>query len=241
MVEEPKETVILVHGTFAAPRRGKTQWYQPCDDASANGFIARLNAALERRGSAARCWAHRSGEDSGFHWSGENSWIARTHAATALAAYVANLREKGWRCHIVAHSHGGNVVCEALPQIVTAQEPSSPLGNIVTLGTPFMDVMSAILQRAQLKARILETSTRMSSALFTLMFLIYIISSIVLSVLIGGVYGLVLFGILGVINSSRIGRLISNLERLLGSGSTEEKTKSDDAQALYSVLALAGC
>ena len=81
-----------------------------------------------------------------------------------------------------------------------------------------MDVMSAILQRAQRKARILETSTRMSSALFTLMFLIYIISSIVLSVLIGGVYGLVLFGILGVINSSRIARLISNLERLLGSG-----------------------
>ena len=25
MVEEPKETVILVHGTFAAPRRGKTK------------------------------------------------------------------------------------------------------------------------------------------------------------------------------------------------------------------------
>src|SRR5262249_20445882 len=52
---------------------------------------------------------------------------------------------------IVAHSHGGNVVLEALPQITTPLLFNvlfnESLGKIVTLGTPFMDTMSPILQR----------------------------------------------------------------------------------------------
>ena len=111
------------------------------------GFIAKLNDALQKRGSAARCWAHCSQGDQGFHWSGENSWIDRTEAASELGNYVRKLRNKGWCCHIVAHSHGGNVVVEALPQITTALRSDAPLGKIVTLGTPFMDTMSPILQR----------------------------------------------------------------------------------------------
>src|SRR5262249_37770961 len=81
------------------------------------GFIAKLNDALQKRGSAARCWAHCHQGDQGFHWSGENSWVARTQAAAELRSYVLNLRNEGWCCHIVAHSHGGNVVLEALPRI----------------------------------------------------------------------------------------------------------------------------
>jgi alpha-beta hydrolase superfamily lysophospholipase len=142
MEEAAKETVIIVHGTFAAPELGASRWYQPTEP-----FIAKLNDALQKRGSAARCWAHCSQGDQGFHWSGENSWVARTQAAAKLRSYVLNLRNEGWCCHIVAHSHGGNVVLEALPQITTALPFTASLGKIVTLGTPFMDAMSPIRER----------------------------------------------------------------------------------------------
>jgi hypothetical protein len=147
MEEAAKETVIIVHGTYAAPKPGVSRWYQWAEGVPATEFITKLNDALQKRGSAARCWAHCSQADQGFHWSGENSWIDRTRAASELGNYVLNLRKGGWLCHIVAHSHGGNVVLEALPQITTALPSNAYLGKIVTLGTPFMDTMSPILQR----------------------------------------------------------------------------------------------
>jgi len=148
MEEAAKETVIVVHGTWAAPRPGVIRWYQPVDGATAaGGFVGKLDEALQKRGSPARCWAHCTQADQIFHWSGENSWIARTRAASELGNYVLKLRNEGWRCHIVAHSHGGNVVVEALPQITTALLFNASLGKIVTLGTPFMDTMSPILNR----------------------------------------------------------------------------------------------
>src|SRR5215470_3886565 len=146
-MERAKETVIIVHGTYAALKSGVSRWYQPVEGLPATeGFIAKLNDALQKRGSAARCWAHCSQGDKRFHWSGNNNWVDRTRAAAELGNYVLNLRKEGWCCHIVAHSHGGNVVLEAMPQIAAAL-PSASLGKIVTLGTPFMDTMSPILQR----------------------------------------------------------------------------------------------
>src|SRR5947207_7948101 len=104
-ISEPvKETVIIVHGTFAAPDPAKRRWYQPIDDRPGDEqFVTKLDAALRSRGSPARCWAHCTESNSIFAWSGENSWIARTAAASALADYVTKLRNKGWRCHILAH------------------------------------------------------------------------------------------------------------------------------------------
>src|SRR5215470_4899206 len=146
-MERAKETVIIVHGTYAALKSGVSRWYQPVEGLPATeGFIAKLNDALQKRGSAARCWAHCRQGEQGFHWSGDNSWVARTQAAAELRSYVLNLRNEGWCCHIVAHSHGGNVVLEALPQITTAIPFTASLGKIVTLGTPFMDTMSPISQ-----------------------------------------------------------------------------------------------
>jgi hypothetical protein len=157
MEELAKETVVIVHGTWAAPQPDKTQWYQQPDSAAATeGFVGKLDAALQERGSVARCWAHCTEGNPMFQWSGENSWIARTRAAGALADYLAKLRGEGWRCHIVAHSHGGNIVVEALPQIIAAPSPNKSLGVIVTLGSPFMDTMSPALKRAALARRILD-------------------------------------------------------------------------------------
>src|SRR5215469_12366131 len=138
MPEPAKETVIIVHGTWAAPDPVKRRWYEPVDGRpGGEPFTTKLDAALQERGSPARCWAHCTQGNQIFHWSGDNSWIARTHAAVALADYVAKLRKEGWRCHIVAHSHGGNVAMEALPQIIAAPGPNEPPYTIVTLGTPF--------------------------------------------------------------------------------------------------------
>jgi hypothetical protein len=192
MEEAAKETVVIVHGTYAAPKSGVRQWYQPDEgtleterwatlrhrhlakswyiDACATrtriervpatqGFTSKLNDALQKRGSAARCWAHCRQGDQGFHWSAKNNWIDRTEAASELGNYVRKLQNKGWCCHIVAHSHGGNVVLEALPQITTALSSNAPLGKIVTLGTPFMDTRSPIQQRITRDRRIVIRGT----------------------------------------------------------------------------------
>jgi alpha/beta hydrolase family protein DUF900 len=136
------DTVLLVHGTWAAPTPGLAQWYQPGD---AECFPQRLNTALARQGSSARCWAHCSGKLPLFSWSGDNSWLARSAAAARLRNHLRILQDQGWQCHIVAHSHGGNVVAEALSQL-TAREAAG-LGNIVFAGTPFIDAVSPLRRR----------------------------------------------------------------------------------------------
>jgi hypothetical protein len=120
-----KSTVILVHGTFAAPKKG-ANWYQPQKETTASpNFVARLDVELARRGAVARCWAHLPEGEAVFHWSGNNSWTDRAEAARFLADYVDELHRKGWKCQIVAHSHGGNVAVEALPHIARADRDSS--------------------------------------------------------------------------------------------------------------------
>jgi hypothetical protein len=188
MDETAKETVIIVHGTFAAPKPGASRWYQPAEGMpETEGFAAKLNDALQKRGSAARCWAHCTQGDQGFHWSGDNSWVARTRAATELGNYVLKLRNEGWCCHIVAHSHGGNVVLEALlPQITTALPADALLGKIVTLGTPFMDTVSPILQWIR-KSRIFVTEL---SRITFISFIISLPISLLVGVLIRAFSGL---------------------------------------------------
>jgi hypothetical protein len=145
MIDPSRETVIIVHGTWAGLEPGTIRWYQPTNrqDGTLQGFIARLDAALQKRESSARCWAHcATADETIFNWSpGDNSWIERARAGWALGRYVAKLQNDGWRCHIVAHSHGGNVLVDALPQIEAAP---GGLGKIITLGTPFIDATSPI-------------------------------------------------------------------------------------------------
>jgi len=143
-----KETVIVVHGTFAAPEKGKTKWYEPANGEQRPGeFVIKLNAALEKRRSIARCWGHcRSTDPDYFHWSGKNSWVARIHAAAALRDYVTKI-PRDWRCHIVAHSHGGTVVTEALIDGTGAGAYAARIDKIVTMGTPFINAMPAIMRK----------------------------------------------------------------------------------------------
>lgn len=162
MTDITKQTVIVVHGTWNKYLRSKRSWYEhaqfgswhdPADRAPPDvPFTAKLDEALQERGSRARCWAHCGIDHPIFEWwPGENSWIARANAASALADYVTGLCKDGWLCHIVAHSHGGNVVVQALPRIL----PSSKLGTIVTMGTPFMDTTSPVQRGVQRRERLI--------------------------------------------------------------------------------------
>lgn len=73
-----RETVIIVHGTWAAPKRDRKAWYElPTADETLSNFATKLNAALMKRGSLARCWAHCTSATPIFSWSGANDWVER--------------------------------------------------------------------------------------------------------------------------------------------------------------------
>jgi hypothetical protein len=137
----PKETVLIIHGTFSAPKQDFASWYAPGSE-----FCRELDERLERAGSPARCWAHleECGEDlrklgrretTWFSWSGNNSWLDRTAAARSLGQELTHLSKRGWLCHLVAHSHGGNVVLEFFA--LDRRRVGVP-GRLVLLGTPLL-------------------------------------------------------------------------------------------------------
>lgn len=119
------DPVILVHRTFATPCPGQLQWYERGSD-----FCKALDAALLARDVTARCWPTLEQEAAGFSWNGENDWLSRREAAQSLHNAI---RSFNGHCHIVAHSHGGNVALEAL-QI----DPGSFHGSLTLLGTPLI-------------------------------------------------------------------------------------------------------
>src|SRR3954451_219874 len=71
-----RETVIVVHGTFAGNASGdRPMWYAP-----GGSFCAALDTALAAAGSNARCWAHLARGEAHFHWDGANDWLSRVKA-----------------------------------------------------------------------------------------------------------------------------------------------------------------
>lgn len=142
-----KETVIIVHGTFAAPDEGKLAWYEP-----GSAFCRQLDERLGAHGSQARCWAHleECGEElrrragrvtTYFSWSGRNSWTDRSAAARQLLDELDYLIDQGWKWNLVAHSHGGNAVLEAF-DLDNPNRIGGLTGNCVLLGTPILHFAS---------------------------------------------------------------------------------------------------
>lgn len=153
MVPLTKETIIIVHGTWAAPKSGLSNWYEPAISGLAPGsFVAKLDSALDKRGSSARCWAHCKASHEVFYWSGANHWVERTVAAAALAKYLTKLSDEGWRYHILAHSHGGNILVDALSYMSSSQG----LGKIVTMGTPYINTSAQITKAVSQREKLLH-------------------------------------------------------------------------------------
>jgi len=152
------ETIIVVHGTFA--REG--QWWQPGGD-----FCKKLDQQLETKNHPARCWEHLKLEKQikgeMFSWSGDNSQISRMYAASKLQSYLSDLmsqweksshhseeRYHNLAIHLVGHSHGGNVILDALTGLGSSimgvdhsynesfPEDVYPIKSVTLLGTPYL-------------------------------------------------------------------------------------------------------
>ena len=114
--------VITVHGTFATDLADDgEQWWQ-----RGSAFASALAGRLADKGFPEVALQP-------FHWSGLNSDQARLRAAAALASTIAAAKRNGRPVAVLAHSHGGNVLMEALVQRRTRR----PLAAALTLGTPF--------------------------------------------------------------------------------------------------------
>lgn len=122
-------------------------WWHPGSD-----FCRELDTLLQTKGASARCWAHlgrtRALDDDPlwglqpFAWTGANSELARHDAGRALAAQLARLEvdPSVERYHLIGHSHGGNVILQALRALSSAP---TKLGQVVFLGTPVLSFRHA--------------------------------------------------------------------------------------------------
>jgi hypothetical protein len=74
-----------------------------------------------------------------FRWSGANLESHRRDAGIRLLRKLRALDARGWRYHLVGHSHGGSVIWHALTQSAKGnKKPLAGLKTWTTVGTPFL-------------------------------------------------------------------------------------------------------
>lgn len=139
-----KTVTLVIHGTFAS----HATWWRLGGD-GATTFADRLEAELSRHGLAGTVWkpALAEGFDyASFSWSGLNRHRDRLHGARRLSDSLNTLAQRSQATaeapltvNLVAHSHGGNVVLEALRHLT----PNVRIGRVVLLGTPLVTVKPA--------------------------------------------------------------------------------------------------
>ncbi len=121
---------MLVHGTFSNAAQSvdwPAPWWVPDSP-----FCRQLEAALAKRGFK----TSTPTKQDVFAWSGANSESERRNAAAELAVRLQSLEldPRITRYHVIAHSHGGNVVLQALRKF----QPQR-LGAVIFLGTPYLE------------------------------------------------------------------------------------------------------
>jgi hypothetical protein len=169
------EPVLLVHGTFAYHDRDQASpatlnrwWLRGSAFSNAVDALAGPAVTCAPSGNAdfrVLPWWHRFvawiiswfvaprtgvgvAPEGVFHWSGDNSESARRAAGHLLLEHLRRFDALG-RFHVIAHSHGGSVLREALGLSVPWRgairgkgiSQSPPLKNLAswtTVGTPFM-------------------------------------------------------------------------------------------------------
>src|SRR5262245_43681537 len=115
MPEFETHYVLVVHGTWNPPRDGERLWYQ-LDEANTANFCRQLNDRLDTTHIGRAVWRACDGEATDFAWSGANLHEDRIVAAKQLARRIVEISTKDptARIHVVAHSHGGNVLLSAV-------------------------------------------------------------------------------------------------------------------------------
>jgi hypothetical protein len=135
---------LVIHGTFA----GQAAWWRLGNDGQ-ESFADRLERELSRRGLADTVWKRALAEGfdyASFAWSGRNRHGDRVAGAhrlganlNALAQSVKATPSDPLLVNVVAHSHGGNVVLEALRHL----QSNVRVDRMVLLGTPLITVRPA--------------------------------------------------------------------------------------------------
>lgn len=140
-----KTATLIIHGTFAKDE----SWWR-LGGGRQETFADQLEAALAQRQYSGTVW--QPALDAGmsyeaFDWQGGNRHRERVAGAKKLRASLAALAEKlgaseesPVRVNFVAHSHGGNVVLEALKRL----PENIRIGRVVLLGTPLLTTQPAL-------------------------------------------------------------------------------------------------
>ena len=134
------EPILVIHGTGAK----RSLWFRRDSD-----FCRSLDSKIESMGGVARTWDHLSEKEEEFTWSGENLESERRDAATKLYTELSKLENhpKIKNYHIVAHSHAGNILHNAIIcDSKVVPQKLIKLKNIVYLGTPFIEKKTILLK-----------------------------------------------------------------------------------------------
>lgn len=132
---------LIIHGTFAADEN----WWKLGKDGE-NTFADQLEKALSKREITNTVWlpALTNGLTyESFAWSGENKHRERIRGAKKISDSLKTLAHKTGstsnsplKVNFVAHSHGGNVVLEAMKYLGKNVQPN----KVVLLGTPLISM-----------------------------------------------------------------------------------------------------
>jgi hypothetical protein len=125
------ELILRIHGTNAAsPNDIGEAWWQ-------------LRSPFERA-LRKRLGGNFDFSISSFHWSGKNKESHRRIAAEHLLYNYLILYEKtGVNYHLIAHSHGGNIVLNAIEIAAKRNIKLDGLRSWTTVGTPFLHFQSS--------------------------------------------------------------------------------------------------
>jgi hypothetical protein len=138
-----KQLTVVIHGTFA----NNEEWWKLTDGST---FADRLETALAARSMPGTVWkpafnaVRKNGQHFSYHdfaWSGRNRHKDRIQGGEKIAATLMELADslgaseaEPLSVNFVAHSHGGNVVLEALKWV----RPPVRVRQVILLGTPLI-------------------------------------------------------------------------------------------------------
>jgi pimeloyl-ACP methyl ester carboxylesterase len=173
---------LIVHGTFAE----EEDWWR-LGNKKQKTFADLLESELAKRGKVGTVWqpALKNGFNyEAFSWSGKNKHKDRLRGAHKLRRTLNNLAEKmgatiekPLNVNFIAHSHGGNVVLDALRRLGDKVRARS----VVLLGTPLV-TFSPTLRLARIIIAYVVLSLVTMFGLFAIIYLFILLLSILPSI-----------------------------------------------------------